>query len=375
MRIKTVQSIFCITVLHLCLFVKAQSDTQRNNNVYSNRPTCDCDTLWKKQDVSEFTYLLEKVTSNTRPVWPGYSLSDATYIIDAGKTAKEEHCLGLWKGGKVLSYAKPRNTLQMLTSLYSYYLDYKGMDTIPDIGYFKTAQNAPEVRKWMKEMGVTSAVYMPLDFSKLPFKLPALVKVQLAVHEAFHVEVMMKYWYTGKGNWPKWDQQPDRNGVQLCYTYNDTGRVMIRKELFILADMMEALLDNNKGRAYTLGRKYIDARENRYKKLGEIKPKLANNADGDCRTVESLFELEEGLADYGSWTILYNMGVAAKEDLLKRYRAQQKDHFYLSGCMLMHAITLMSKESPERIINKVIKKKTVNEGSLFLLFEKELEKY
>jgi len=222
-------------------------------------------------------------------------------------------------------------------------------------------------------MDVSSAVYIPLDFSKLPFKLPTMIKIQLAIHEAFHVEVMLRYWYTGKGNWPVWDKQPDRKDVQMCYTYGDTGRVMIKNEISLLADMINALLEKNNIKAYKLGKQYLDARQTRYKRLDAVKPKLGDNTEGDCQTAESLFELEEGVADYGSWTILYNMGIATKADLLKRYRAQQKDHFYMSGCMLMHAITLMSKEAPEEVINEMIKTTSIKEGSLLTIFKNKLE--
>ncbi|HET9055324.1 MAG TPA: hypothetical protein VFN30_00620 [Chitinophagaceae bacterium] len=341
----------------------------------NNKPTCDCDSLWEKPDAREFIQLLEKATVNNRVVWPGYRFTNATFVIDAGKTEKGEHCLGLWMNGKAQSYARITKTLRMLTPLYSYYLNYKEMDSIPDNEFFKTSENAPEFRNWMNVMNVSSAVYMPLDFSKLPFSVPAITKVQLAVHEAFHVEVMLKYWYTGKGYWPKWDKQPDRKKVQVCYTYNDTGREMIQKELFVLADMLEALLDGKKEKACSLGHQYLNARENRYEKLTGIKTTLAGNTEGDCATAEAFFELEEGLADYESWTMLYSSGLVSRDDLLKRYRARQNDHFYLSGSMLMHAITLMSKDPKNKIISKMINSVSVDKGSLLLLFKNQLKKY
>ncbi|HMU45919.1 MAG TPA: hypothetical protein PKC72_06090 [Chitinophagaceae bacterium] len=370
---------FCSFQILFCLLLNfslhAQKIDQKTNKDFGDKPSCDCDSMWKKPDVAEFVDLLQKATSEKTYVWPGYNLSDATMIISAGQIAKGDHCLGLWKNGKALSYAQFSNTLQMLTPLYSYYLNYAGMDSIPDEPFFTTSKNAPALENWIKQMNVSSAVYMPVDFSKLPFKVPALVKVQLAIHEAFHVEVMLKYWYTQKGNWPKWDKQPDRKRVQICYTYNDSSRVMIQKELGILADMIEALLDGKKTNACILGEKYVETRETRYQKLKGVTTKLADDKDGDCETAESFFELEEGLADYGSWTILYNIGMAGKDALLKRYRAMQNDHFYLSGCMMMHAITLMSKKPVEKIIAKIVNSASVNEGSLLAIFKSELSDY
>jgi len=331
--------------------------------------------VWEKPDVQDFVRVLEKVTGTKTTVWPGYDLGDATIIVDAGQTPGGEHCLGVWKNGKALSYTRMQNTLQMLTPLYSYYLRYQGMGSLPEIPYFTTAKNAPAFEDWMQHLKVSSAVYLPVDFSKLPFTVPALVKVQLGIHEAFHVEVMLKYWYTKKGQWPAWDQQPDRKEVQQCYTYNDTGRVMIREELRILADMVEALLDNKRALACSLGTKYLAARENRYEKLQDVQIKHGEDNTGDCRTAEALFELEEGLADYASWTLLFNIGIANRDQLLKRYRAFQQDHFYLSGSMLMHAITLMSKKPPVKIMHHIIQSSSVHDGSLLKLFGDQFADY
>lgn len=364
-----------IFLLLFALSVQAQTGLLAGKTIIGKEPSCDCDSMWKKPDVTEFVQLLEKVTSQKGPVWPGYNMNVPSFVINAGKIINGDHCLGLWKKGKAISFAQLQTTVSMLTPLYSYYLNFKRTDTISGKAYFSTAEHAPDFQNWMQQMNVISAVYMPLDFSKLPFVLPALVKVQLAIHEAFHVEVMLKYWYTGKGNWPMWDKQPDRKKVQLCYTFNDTGRVQIQKELSILADMTEALLENNKAKACRLGRDYLTARKGRYKTLEGVKTILADNKEGDCRTAEAFFELEEGLADYASWTFLYNTGLASKNDLLKRYRARQNDHFYLSGCMLMHTIMLMNKGKQGRVFNYIINSNSVKEGSLFHLFEQQLIKF
>ena len=338
-------------------------------------PDCGCDTLWEKPDTKEFIELLEKSTSGHHPVWPGYSMEDGSYIIDAGQLKSGEHCFGLWQKGKLRAYACFDQTLRMLTPLYSYFLQYPGMDTIPSEPFFHTADKAPAFKIWMENEGVSSAVYMPMDFSKLPFTIPTYVKVQLATHEAFHIEVMMRYWFTKKGAWPSWDKQPDRPGVQVCYTYEDSARTQIQKELGILADMVEALLDGKKDKACLLGGLYLTAREARYQRLKNVTVKLADGVEGDCSQAESLMELEEGLADYASWGILYNNGFVSKADLLKRYRAQQKDHFYLSGCMLMHAVVLMSGEDPNKTIQRIVKSSSLKDGSLLDVFSSAFEKY
>jgi len=368
------KSFYFLVFINILLKVPAYSQIvkEKNNNTDSigKRPTCDCDSLWKKDNVMDFVQLLEKSTAGKTQVWPGYNLNDATFIVDAGKTGKGNYCLGIWKKGKPVSYAQLRTSIKMLTPLYSYFLNYKGLDSLPNSNLFTTSEDAPAFKNWMKEMNILSAVYIPMDFSKLPFTIPSIVKVQIAIHEAFHVEVMLKYWYTKKGNWPAWDQQPDRPGVQTCYIYGDSNRVMIQKELVLLANMMVALLDDKKEKACELANEYLQARKHRYAGMKEIKIKMADDTEGNCLTAESFLELEEGLADYGSWAMLFNIGMVSKEDLLKRYRAKQNDHFYLSGCMLMHAITLMSKESPKKVIDKIVRSATPDEGALLSVFER-----
>jgi hypothetical protein len=244
-----------------------------------------------------------------------------------------------------------------------------------DDPFLTTAKNANDFKVWMKKMKVSSAVYMPLDFSKLPFKVSSLVKVQLAIHEAFHVQVALKYYYTKKGEWPKWDSQPERKKVQSCYITNDSGRVLIKNELQILATLIEALLDKDKVKACYLGNEYLGARKNRYSGLQGVKIKKADDTEIDCQSAESIMELEEGLADFESWTLLFNMGIATKDQLLQRYRALQNDHFYLSGSMLMHAIVLMSEKKVTDIAKYIIQSSSVENGSLLEIFKTEFQKY
>ena len=86
-------------------------------------------------------------------------------------------------------------------------------------------------------------------------------------------------------------------------------------------------------------------------------------------------ELEEGLADYGSWTMLYNLGISSREELIQRYGAIQNDPFYLTGAMLMHAIALMYPGDTMDVINEINQSNTVQEGALITLFEREFRQY
>ena len=365
-------------LLFLNLYCPAQMEKVKDAilNHVGKRPTCSCDSLWKKADALEFLKLLRRATSSNASVWPQYSLRDATFILNAGQVGGQVFCLGLIKGGKVVSYGQFENTLTMLTPLYSYYLNYKGMDSLPDDLFFHTAKNAGNgFKKWMDQMGISSAVYMPVVFSTLPFKISPLVKVQIGIHEAFHVEVMLKYWYLKKGSWPRWDNQPDRKAIQSCYTYHDQDRTIIQKELAMLADLVESLLEGKNEKVCSLGREYLNARENRYDGLSEVKINKNRDTLIDCRAAEALLELEEGMADYASWTVLFNLRMASKAQLMGRYRARQDDHFYLSGNMMMHAMLLMDKKSEGNLVNEIVNSADVTKGSLLNIFKMKLNEY
>jgi len=262
----------------------------------------------------------------------------------------------------------------MLTPLYSYFY---ATDTITsDYAVLaKAGQQAPDFSHWMKQLAIERAVYMPVSFPDFPIELTALKKVQLAVHESFHVEVMLPVWFTGSGPWPQWDRQPDRPGVQACYTHSDTVAALMQREKAALANMVEALLSQKKEVAIKAGEQALQWRAERYEWLDTVAVALQDGSPEACATVEALMELEEGLADYASWTKLYEAGVVTTEQLLQRYRANQKDHFYLTGAMFLHAISLMRSGDIVPIIERIIASESVEEGSLQRFFEEALSEY
>lgn len=138
---------------------------------------------------------------------------------------------------------------------------------------------------------------------------------------------------------------------------------------------MEALLSQKKEEAIEAGEQVLQWRAERYERLDTVMVTLQDGSPGSCATVEAIMELEEGLADYDSWTKLYEASVATPEQLLQRYRANQKDHFYLTGAMFLHAISLMRSGDVMPVIERIIASESVEEGSLQLLFEETLRIY
>ena len=337
---------------------------------------CGCDTLWQKEPAKEFVSTLVQATQKTVPVWPGYRLGDGAIVLNAGKTSEGNHCLGLWKNGKHVSYACLPDVPRMLTPLYSYYLDFKNLvinrDTIP---FFTTTREAPEFKKWLSHNDIVSAVYMLTDYPDFPVKIPAIVKVQLGLHESFHVEVMLRYWYTKKGNWPAWDRQPDRKALQACYTANDSVKSAIAQEQQLLTQLIGALLDKDTLSACNYGNAFLQKREQRYRLVSDISIKQDEQTNLDCITAEIIMEMEEGIADYASWTKLYESGQVNRELLLRRYGAKQADIFYLTGAMLLHAIALTDPRNINDVINRIITSRTPQEASLSKILMEKLKVY
>ena len=75
-------------------------------------------------------------------------------------------------------------------------------------------------------------------------------------------------------------------------------------------------------------------------------------------------ELEEGIADYASWVMLYELGLTDRDAIIRRYNATQKEPFYLTGAMQLHALSLLKPNETQKVIETIIDSKTVEEGSL-----------
>lgn len=60
-------------------------------------------------------------------------------------------------------------------------------------------------------------------------------------------------------------------------------------------------------------------------------------------------ELEEGTADYASWTILHDEGLATRDQLLARYGAQRAEVLHVTPAMQLDAASLMDPGGVESI--------------------------
>jgi hypothetical protein len=324
-------------------------------------PACDraveppalCAAAWSAQVAADLVDLIERAGAADRVVWKDYDVGDAAYVLNAGASAAEAgFCLGIWQDGHAVSFTLADEEPALLTPLYGYYFGtgwYGGVQA----DMIERAEQPPAVRLWLESTGVQSAIILPVSAPDFPMELPALVKAQLAIHEAFHVDVQGPRWWASTGDWPAWERQPDRRGLQACYTAGDNVEAALAAEREHLAVLIEALLDNDTTLACRSGRAFLEQRNARYAMLSAVQVMQADSTPGTCAIAEAIMELEEGTADWASWTVLYDIGLASRESLLRRYRALQQDAFYLTGVGQQHAVQLMHRDGVREVIERI----------------------
>lgn len=351
------------------------SACQKSTTKSQRLPPAGCEVAWADSLTTEFVNLLELATTNPYPVWPDYKLGDGAVILNAGLTTDStRHCLGMWQHGKLIDYLATAEEPRLSTPMYGYQLNFKDQEGEEDM-LLQISQQPEEISNWINQYELAVAVLMPVDFPQFPFEISALQKTQIALHEAFHMEVMLPYWYTGEGQWPVWDEQPARGATSQCYSLNEEVVARFKDEKAALVELIEALLNDQKQEAKAAGDKFLSLRQSRYDLLGDFTVPRQDNSQCNCAEAENIMELEEGLADYGSWTMLYETGVSSREKLIQRYKARQQQPFYLTGAMLMHAIALMAPNDKEAIMAEIIASKTHEEGGLYPIFQRQLEAY
>jgi hypothetical protein len=237
------------------------------------------------------------------------------------------------------------------------------------------ARQPESIRTWLEQAGIRSAVVLPIEVPNFPIELTTLRKSQLAIHEAFHVEVQAPRWYASTGAWPAWDQQPDRPGVQACYTSSSEVEAALAREREDLVALVTGLLDSDSVRACSAGASFLSQRAARYGMLHDVHVARYDGTAGSCREAEAIMELEEGTADYASWVPLFELGQATRDQLLRRYRAIQQDAFYLTGNMQLHAVRLMYPDSIAAVANRIATSDGPDEGSLTTVLRRALGAY
>lgn len=334
-------------------------------------PSEACVQAWSEEAARAFVSLLTDATKAPVPVWQEYDLADGAYVLNAGSSAFGGACLGAWRAGKALGFAELAEAPTLSTPLYGYSLpegDYE------DFGSNLGSQ-PPSVRAWLADLDVVRATALPVTVPDFPIELTPLVKVQLAIHEGFHVEVQSPHWTGAQAHWPAWDRQPDRKAVVSCYAETPDVEEAAAGERGALLEHVQALLDGDEQRACQAGADFLAWRASRRDLVAGVTVPRHDGTPGTCGEAEAIMELEEGVADYASWTKLFELGLASRDRLVGRYAAQQSDLYYLTGAMELHAVSLMAPEHILDITEEIARSAGPGDGSLEVAFTRALEAY
>lgn len=300
-----------------------------------------CAAAWSDPTARALLDTLAIATTPVGPFWGDWEPGESHVVLYAGPATDSTECYARLQGGAVRSYAALPEPPVLRTPLYGYHIATERRGGIgPDLT--ASAAQPPAVSDWLGTDGVRSAVVMPVEPEDFPMSLPALLKAQLAVHEAFHVDVQGPTWMGHTSDWPTWDAQPDRVQTVACYSGSAEVDAAFELERTALFGVVEALLDGAPAVACERGDEFLSARAARLALVADRTVELADGAQGTCAAAETLLELEEGVADYASWVPLFERGLATRAQLERRYQAIQQEVTYLTGAMKMHAAALLT---------------------------------
>lgn len=337
-------------------------------------PPAECRAAWASEAASDFVDLLRRATVPTSPVWIDYDGAETPFVLIAGETESGETCVGAWRGGEALAFAAVTESPKLLTPLYGYHFPYPGNGG-PFDGLVAVSTQPDGVRAWLQEVGVETAIVMPVEIEGLPFEVSALQKVQIALHEGFHVDVQARRWLDSSSDWPAWDLQPDRASLERCYVGDPEVEATLVAERQALDLLIGALLDGDSAAACQAGEAFLERRSTRYRNLSDVGVSRHDGTITDCAEAEAIMELEEGTADYVSWPRLYDLGLASRDQLMGRYGANQNDVFYLTGAMQLHAVSLMQDGEMSETARRIADSESFEVGSPTAVFEAALEAY
>ncbi len=260
-------------------------------------PSPGCAPLWADSPAVALVEGLEAATGSREPVWGAYGLDDGWYVVVAGESAGGGSCLGAWHGGRAVAYGEVAEPPRLSTPLYGFYVPEAVEGPVPSRG-----EQPAAVASWLKRAGAGRAAIVPVTIRDFPMELSALTKLQVALHEGFHVQVQWLHWagrdrsgglrgQSGGRSWPVWDRQPDRTGLQACYRGADSVADSVAAEREALAGAVEALLDDDATAACRAGRAFLDRRTARYEALADVAVLRADSTPGTCPEAEAIMEL------------------------------------------------------------------------------------
>jgi hypothetical protein len=237
------------------------------------------------------------------------------------------------------------------------------------------ATQPPSIAEWLADLGLHSAVVVPVRVEGLGVEITPLQQSQTALHEAFHVHVQAPRWIANGGEWPAWDLQPDRAGVAACYRGDANVEFALADEQAALDRLVSALLDGAREAACNAGTDFLEHRALRYERAAEIVVARHDGEPGTCSDAEAILEAEEGTADFASWAVLHTIGEVTRDQLFGRYRAAQQAPYYVTGAMQLHGVYLMDPGGWLDVARRIARSTTIDDGSISTALASTLSSY
>ena len=333
-------------------------------------PPEECAGLWEGEKAAAVLDTLRLATEPGPSHWVRYDASSSNVVVHAGSGRDSGACVALVRGGATIAFGVLEEAPRFGTPLYGMFsaLDAVG-GTMP--GFANVASQPTAIEDWLRGQGLNSAVLIPVEPDDFPIELPSLLKVQIALHEAFHLDVQGPRWMGHESRWPAWQGPPDRSAVRSCFSGSTEVETAFQAERDALFDLIRTLLDGDVPAACAASRGFSDERASRMRLVSDTRIPMPDGSLGSCADAEAMMELAEGVADYVSWVRLYDVGLASREQLERRYQAQQRDVFYLTGAMKMHALSLLTGD-PTTASLGVVNAETVESGSVQALLDAAL---
>lgn len=310
---------------------------------------------------------LQLATGPGPQLWTGHAVDSSNVVVYAGVGESGGECVGLFRGGAPAAFGSLGVAPRLGTPLYGLYSGLESIGgTMPN--FAEIASQPEAVEAWLAQNEATAAVIIPAEPQDFPMELPALLKVQVALHEGFHVEVQGPRWMGHPSQWPEWEGQPDRAALRSCYSGSTELEAHFAAEREALFGLVQSLIDEDLAQACVAGRDFVERHRTRMEAVTGTRIAMSDDSPGTCGEAEAMMELEEGVADYVSWVRLYELGLASRAQLERRYQAQQRDVFYLTGAMKMHALAVL-EGSPSDVSRTIVDADDVGSGSLQSLLE------
>lgn len=258
---------------------------------------------------------VETIAVLTTPSWDDFTPSDST--IFWFHEVEEGFCAFLYDSGRVIAARVLSQAPKLSFGVFGWMIPPEA--NFPDIlvqaGVAETWLQPEEWRDMAAEHGLSRGVVFPVEST-----FSEATRLQLTLHEAFHVNVQADVWFElGEGQpWMSWADllSADRNETNGCYEG-------YRPEIEALASGVDGSCE--------AARAYLRLREERRATVADREVPSIGGDHVSCTVAEQVWEAAEGLADWTRLGVMHRDGVITNAELTDYILAIPSDFFYRPG--------------------------------------------